>query len=174
MTSHTANQQTSLGSAVTSLDLDQQPARLSLQPQNNSGQKAEQVPERIGLDLNKRQNYRCFVFGTGGRYDGLMKAVWQQAAVTSFPPPAAVGLTLNADRLTLLASAPKAKAPPAIPYLSQASSCTAQQVTPASYLNRPYAILGDSMAPKVAGVLLQAVYLHLGMPHLHWDRCWAS
>lgn len=56
----------------------------------------------------------------GGRYDGLMKAVWQQAAVTSSPPPAAVGLTLNADRLTLLASAPKAKAPSAIPYLSQA------------------------------------------------------
>ncbi len=56
----------------------------------------------------------------GGRYDGLMKAVWQQAAVTSCPPPAAVGLTLNADRLTLLASAPKAKAPSAIPYLSQA------------------------------------------------------
>lgn len=57
----------------------------------------------------------------GGRYDGLMKAVWQQAAVTSSPPPAAVGLTLNADRLTLLASAPKAKAPSLIPYLSQAS-----------------------------------------------------
>ncbi len=57
----------------------------------------------------------------GGRYDGLMKAVWQQAGVTSSPPPAAVGLTLNADRLTLLASAPKAKAPSAIPYLSQAS-----------------------------------------------------
>jgi len=50
-----------------------------------------------------------------------MKAVWQQAGVTSSPPPAAVGLTLNADRLTLLASAPKAKAPSAIPYLSQAS-----------------------------------------------------
>ena len=49
-----------------------------------------------------------------------MKAVWQQAGVTSSPPPAAVGLTLNADRLTLLASAPKAKAPSAIPYLSQA------------------------------------------------------
>ncbi len=57
----------------------------------------------------------------GGRYDGLMKAVWQQAGVTSSAPPAAVGLTLNADRLTLLASAPKAKAPSAIPYLSQAS-----------------------------------------------------
>ena len=57
----------------------------------------------------------------GGRYDGLMKAVWQHAGVTSSPPPAAVGLTLNADRLTLQASAPKAKAPSAIPYLSQAS-----------------------------------------------------
>lgn len=55
----------------------------------------------------------------GGRYDGLMKAAWQQAAVTSSPPPAAVGLTLNADRLTLLASTPKAKTPSVIPYLSQ-------------------------------------------------------
>ena len=60
----------------------------------------------------------------GGRYDGLMKAVWQQAGMTSSPPPAAVGLTLNADRLTLLASAPKAKAPSAIPYLSQARPLT--------------------------------------------------
>ena len=61
----------------------------------------------------------------GGRYDGLMKAAWQQAAVTSCPPPAAVGLTLNADRLTLLASTPKAKAASVIPYLSQvpAAAC---------------------------------------------------
>lgn len=58
----------------------------------------------------------------GGRYDGLMKAAWQQAAVTSVPPPAAVGLTLNADRLTLLASTPKAKAASVIPYLSQVAA----------------------------------------------------
>ena len=58
----------------------------------------------------------------GGRYDGLLKAAWQQAGLTSSPPPAAVGLTLNADRLTLLASAPKAKGPPTIPHLSQVST----------------------------------------------------
>ena len=49
-----------------------------------------------------------------------MKAVWQQAGVTSTPPPAAVGLTINAERLILLASASKARPPPLTPYLSQA------------------------------------------------------
>ena len=53
-----------------------------------------------------------------------MKAAWQQAAVTSSPPPAAVGLTLNADRLTLLASTPKAKTPSVIPYLSQVGTAS--------------------------------------------------
>ncbi|KAL0052345.1 hypothetical protein WJX82_000639 [Trebouxia sp. C0006] len=70
--------------------------------------------------VDKAETGVTSLVAVGGRYDGLMKAVWQQAGVTSSPPPAAVGLTLNADRLTLLASAPKAKAPSAIPYLSQA------------------------------------------------------
>lgn len=72
--------------------------------------------------LRLRHGVHIVVWLAGGRYDGLMKAAWQQAAVTSVPPPAAVGLTLNADRLTLLASTPKAKAASVIPHLSQVAA----------------------------------------------------
>lgn len=72
----------------------------------------------------------CLVGLAGGRYDGLLKAAWQQAAVTSSPPPAAVGLTLNAERLTLLASTPKAKTPSVIPYLSQVAAAVPPPFSP--------------------------------------------
>ena len=78
-----------------------------------------------------------------------MKAAWQQAAVTSWPPPAAVGLTLNADRLTLLASTPKAKTPSVIPCLSQVTA--AAPPPPFSPLPRgpiPFCLCVSSFVPK--------------------------
>ena len=35
----------------------------------------------------------------GGRYDALVKSLWPAAAGAVAPPPGAVGLTVNADRL---------------------------------------------------------------------------
>lgn len=48
-----------------------------------------------------------------------MKAVWQTAGVSSSPPPSAAGLTVNADRLVLLASTRKTKGLPGLPLQSQ-------------------------------------------------------
>ena len=35
----------------------------------------------------------------GGRYDGLLKALWPPGATAAGPAPSAVGLSVNVDRL---------------------------------------------------------------------------
>ncbi len=44
------------------------------------------------------------VIAVGGRYDALMRALWSPAAAALAPPPGAVGVTLNVERLVKLVS----------------------------------------------------------------------
>lgn len=78
----------------------------------------------------------------GGRYDGLMKAVWQAAGVASSPPPSAAGLTVNADRLVLLASARKTKPLSSLPLHSQVGTACSPALPcpalPCPGLSRPF------------------------------------
>lgn len=42
------------------------------------------------------------VIAIGGRYDGLLKALWPRGAAVGVLPPGAVGATINAERLVSL------------------------------------------------------------------------
>lgn len=42
---------------------------------------------------------RCCTLAAGGRYDGLLRALWPPPATAAWPAPCAVGATLNLDRL---------------------------------------------------------------------------
>ncbi|KAK9811583.1 hypothetical protein WJX72_006503 [[Myrmecia] bisecta] len=55
------------------------------------------------------------LLAVGGRYDGLLKSLWSPAAASVSAPMSAVGVTLNAERLLLLASHHRAALEPHMP-----------------------------------------------------------
>lgn len=53
--------------------------------------------------------------GPGGRYDSLVTRLWPAAAAAVAPPPGAVGITVNADRLVAAVAGASARVRPGPP-----------------------------------------------------------